>query len=255
MIRYAVGDDGIAVITLDRPPVNALSSAMYQALGELADRIAADETVRVAILTAEGSVFSAGADVKELAAHTAADRAAFFRLTGEARRRVAGIPVPVIAAINGAAAGAGVAYATLCDYRMAADTAFFSMPEIDRGSVATGGVNLMSVGVPPGALRYMLYTGRRVPAADALAFHLVDEVVPAGRLLAVARERALAIAAKPRHALVAMKRAIREVSRNPAWEEEIYATTQKMTIDMIDRPETRQGLDGFLGKDDPGRDR
>lgn len=254
-IRYEAGDDGVAVVTLDRPPVNALSSAMYRTLGELADRIAADETVRVAILTASGTVFSAGADIRELAGHSAADRARFFELTSATRRRVAAIPIPVIVAVNGAAAGAGVAYATLCDYRIAAEAAFFSMPEIDRGSVATGGINLMAVGVPPGALRFMLYTGRRVPAAEALAMHLVDEVVPADRLMATARERALAVAAKPRHALVAMKRAIQQVSRNPLWEEEVYVSTQRMTIGMIDRPETRQGLDGFLAKDDPGGER
>lgn len=252
-VGCVIDASGVAVITLDRPPVNALSSAMYLALGDAADQIAGDERVRVAILTGAGGVFSAGADVRELASHSPKGREAFFAITGATRRKVDGIPVPVIAAINGAAAGAGVAYATMCDYRIAADTAFLAMPEIDRGSVATGGINLKAVGVPPGALRFMLFTGRRVPATEAVAIHLVDEVVPAGRLLAVAYERALAIAAKPRHALVAMKRAIREVSGDGR-QEELYATTQAMTIDLIDRPETRAGLDAFAEHGDGQRD-
>jgi enoyl-CoA hydratase len=240
-VRDATGGDavrveiesGIAVLTLDRPPVNALSAAAYASLGRAASQIAADETVRVAILTAAGRMFCAGADVKELRAQTPAERAAFFELTSDTRRKVAGIPIPVIAALNGPAVGAGVAYASYCDYRIAADDAFLAMPEIDLGSVAAGGVALMAIGVPPGALRYLLYAARRIPAAEAATIHLVDEVVPADRLMTVARERASAIAAKPRSALVAMKRAIGEMSRNPAWSEAALVRTQQMTIDAM----------------------
>jgi enoyl-CoA hydratase len=245
-VHYVV-EDGIAVLTLDRPPVNALSAEVYEALGRLADRLAADESVRVAILTAAGRrTFSAGADVKELGSQTPDERAAFYRTSSETRRKVSAIPIPIIAAINGPAAGAGVAYATFCDYRISADDAFFTMPEIDRGSVAAGGLTLMAIGVPAGPLRLMLYSGRRVTASEALAMHLVDEVVPYDDLMVVARDRASWIAAKPRHALVAMKQAIREMSHNPIWDEAAYAATQQMTIDQMERPETREGYRAFL---------
>jgi len=229
---------GIAVITLNRPPVNALSAEMFQALGRAADRITEDDTVKAAILTAAGPTFCGGADVKELATHGPDERAAFFELTNATRSKVTSIPVPVIAALNGPAAGAGVSYATFCDYRIAVEDAFLTMPEISLGSVAAGGLPLMAIGVPAGALRYMLFSGRRVPVREAIAMHLVDEVVPADRLMEVAHERASVIAQKDRAALVAMKRAISEMSRNPIWDDDAYRQTQRMTIDLIGRPGT-----------------
>jgi enoyl-CoA hydratase/carnithine racemase len=241
--------EGIGIITLDRPPANAFSSAMYRELARIAELVAVNETVRVVILTASGSrIFSGGADVKELATLTPQGRAAFFEVSGEARRKFAAIPVPVIAAVNGACAGAGVSYPARCDYRIAAEHAQFTMPEIDRGSVAGGGVDLMAIGVPSGALRMMLYSGRRYSAAEALAIHLIDEVAPSAALMEVARERASAIAAKPRHALTEMKRAINAMSYNPNWGEEGYAVTQEMSVALVGRSETREGFEAFLDK-------
>jgi enoyl-CoA hydratase len=225
-------EDGIALITIDRPPVNAFSSKVFDELTRACEAIALDDTVRVAILTARGRMFSAGADTRELATHAPDERAAFFERTNATRRSVADLPVPLIAAINGPAVGAGVAYATYCDYRIAVEDAFFAMPEIDRGSVAGGGLPLHAIGIPPGPMRLMLYSGARVPAQTALAIHLVDELVPADRLLDTARERASVIAAKPRRVLVAMKRAILEVSRDPRWEER-HAATQAITVDLM----------------------
>jgi enoyl-CoA hydratase/carnithine racemase len=244
--------DGIGILTLRRPPANAFSSEMYRRLSRLAAAIAEDEAVRVVILTAEGSrIFSGGADVKELATLDGAGRAAFFEVSGLARRTFAAIPVPVIAAINGACAGAGVAYPARCDYRIAAEHAQFSMPEIDRGSVAGGGVDLMPLGVPSGRLRMMLYTGRKYAAHEALAMHLVDEVVPFERLMEVAMERASDIAAKPRHALMQMKRAITEMSYNPVWGEEGYEKTQRMSVALIERADAQEGISAFLDKRKP----
>jgi enoyl-CoA hydratase/carnithine racemase len=238
-------DDGIAVVTIERPPVNAFSSAVYAELARAMETIGTDDGVRVAILTAEGRMFSAGADVKELSTLAAGGRAAFFAQSDRTRRLVSDLPVPMIAAINGSAVGAGVAYATYCDYRLASESAFFAMPEIDRGSVAGGGLPLVAIGVAPGALRWMLYSGARIPAVDALAIHLVDEVVPPEELMIVARERAAVIAAKARSTLVAMKRAILDVGRDPRWEG-AHAAAQATTIALADHPETREGFRTFL---------
>jgi enoyl-CoA hydratase/carnithine racemase len=244
--------DGVGTMTLRRPPANAFSSELYRRLARLAREIAADESVRVVILTAEGSrIFSGGADVKELATLNGEGRAAFFSVSGEARRAFSAIPVPVIAAINGACAGAGVAYPARCDYRIAAEHAQFSMPEIDRGSVAGGGVDLMPLGVPSGALRMMLFTGRKYSAHEALAMHLIDEVVPFERLPEIALERATAIAVKPRHALVQMKQAINEMSYNPVWGEEGFSRTQSMSVALIEHIDAQEGFKAFLEKRDP----
>lgn len=226
-------DGGVAVIALDRPPVNALSSHMYAQLGQAAAQIAENAEVRVAILTGSGQRFCGGADVKELAAHTAQQRRDFWALTTETRRLFLNIPVPVIAAVDGPAVGAGVAFVTHCDYRVAASGTFFSMPEINVGSVAGGGEALLAIGMPRGAIRYLLYSGGRIPAEEALRVHLIDELAPAGAALAVARERAAAIAEKSRSALVAMKRAINVASASMVPGEDVLARTQQITLEMM----------------------
>jgi enoyl-CoA hydratase len=222
---------GVATIAIDRPPVNALSSHMYAELAAVAGRIAEDEQVRVTILTGTGSCFCGGADVKELRSQTPEQRQAFWEVTASARRQILSIPVPVIAAIDGAAAGAGVAYATYCDYRIAARTARFSMPEINVGSVAGGGEALLGIGMPRGAIRYLLFSGTAMSAQEALHCHLVDEVSDSA--IGLARERAAVIAQKSRSALVAMKRAINLASAATAPTEDMVAQTQKITLEMM----------------------
>jgi enoyl-CoA hydratase/carnithine racemase len=226
-------DGGVAVVTLDRPPVNALNSHMYAQLGRAAAQIAEDPEIRVAILTGSGQRFCGGADVKELASHSQAERQDFWALTTETRRLFLDIPVPVIAAIDGPAVGAGVAYMTHCDYRIAAAGTFLSMPEINVGSVAGGGEALLAIGMPRGAIRYLLFSGSRLPAEEALRVHLIDELAPAGGALELARQRAAVIAEKPRAALVAMKRAINLASAPTSPGEDVLARTQKITLDMM----------------------
>ena len=222
---------GVATIAIDRPPVNALSSFMYAELAKAATLIAEDESVRVGILTGTGSCFCGGADVKELRSQTPEQRQAFWEVTADARRRFLSIPVPVIAAIDGAAAGAGVAYATYCDYRIAAGNARLSMPEINVGSVAGGGEALLGIGMPRGAIRYLLFSGTAMSAEEALHAHLVDEV--SSSALGLARERAAVIAEKPRSALIAMKRAINLASASSAPTEDMVAQTQKTPLEMM----------------------
>lgn len=231
-IEYTV-EDGVATIALARPPVNALSSEMFRRLGELAAKAGDDTDVKVAILTGRGRTFCAGADVHELATLGPEERERLFSITNETRERFLSIPVPVLAAINGAAAGAGVSYATFCDYRIASESATFRMPEIEVNSVAGGGATLRRVGVPSGALRMLLYSAEPIPAEDALRCHLVDEVVPPARLMDVSIERASTIAAKPRSTLIAMKKAIALSSEDAAREASILAETQAMTIDLV----------------------
>jgi enoyl-CoA hydratase/carnithine racemase len=182
---------------------------MYRDMARLFQRIAEDAGVRVVILTsASQRVFSGGADVKEMASLDAEGRARFAAASGDARTRFRAIPVPVVAAITGKCVGAGLMYPAMCDYRVAADHAEFAMPEIDHGLVAGGGKDFMQIGMPDGALRLMMFTGRRLSVQEGLRAHLVDEVVPADSVLDVARARATVIAGKSRDSLVQMKQAI-----------------------------------------------
>lgn len=226
--------DGVALVTIDRPPVNALSSRMYSELAEVATRVTDDESVRVVIVTGAGTCFCGGADIKELRSHTPEQRREFWAVTADARSRFLGIPVPVIAAIDGPAAGAGVAFATYCDYRIAGRGATLSMPEIDVGSVAGGGEVLLRIGVPRGAIRHLLFSGKPVSAAEARRIHLVDEVPEASTALEAANERAAVIAEKPRESLVAMKRAINLASASTAPNDDMLSQTQQITLEMME---------------------
>jgi enoyl-CoA hydratase len=211
-VEYAVVADAVALITLNRPPVNALSADMYRKLKKAIGRAASDESVRAVVLTGAGRMLSAGADIKELNSPTPEEREEFQVVSQAARRAFRAIPVPVIAAINGPAVGAGLMYSAYADYRVADPDAFVSLPEIDVGNVAGGGECLITLGVPIGSVRYMLYTARRVPAEEALRLHMIDEIAPKGRALETALDRARGIAEKPREALIAMKQAINAVT-------------------------------------------
>lgn len=209
---------GVATVTLDRPPVHAFSMAMWRELIEVLRRAGLDEDVRAVVLTATGErAFSAGADVREAAAlgpGAAAERA---ELVLDGLTSLWEVPVPVVCALNGPAVGGGLNMATLCDYRIAAGTASFALPEIRHGRHGGGGAFLRRIGVPSGVVRAMLYTGRRLSADDALAAHLVDEVVEPEALAGAAAALAAEIAGHTRTALVATKRAVRAVETTTGW--------------------------------------
>lgn len=248
ILTYQVLDGRVGVLTLNRPPVNALSTGLWQALSDAMDRLAEDERVNAAILTGQGTkAFSAGADVKEMVQLTPVSRRQRQEFILGAMARVADLSIPLICAINGPAAGGGVNLATLCDYRIAADHAHFSLPEIDRGTVSGGGVFLRRIGVSSGAIRELLYTGRRVPATEALSMRLVDCVVPGDQLMPRAMSVATAMASKARDALVLMKRAVRIAESKGDWLE-AYRATNDTSLELAGSPEAREGMAAFLEK-------
>jgi enoyl-CoA hydratase/carnithine racemase len=211
--------DSVAVVTINNPPVNAFSIAVWSRLRVLLDRIAADEGTGVMVLTAAGErAFSAGADVKESAGLSAAEERDRHELVSGGLRQLGTLPIPIVCAINGAAVGGGLNIAALCDIRIASVTATFSLPEINHGRLAAGGAFVRRLGVPAGLINDMLFTGRRLSAAEALAAHLVNEVVPAAELMRRALDVAQGMAVKSRAALMTMKRAIQAAeSENDHW--------------------------------------
>lgn len=191
---------GILEITLDRPPANAISLAvsheLYQAFRTLRD----DPELRVGILTGGGDrVFSAGWDMKEVAAATSAAQVndaavgapgGFAGLT-----ELWDLHKPVIAAVNGFAVGGGFELALACDLIVAVEHAEFFLPEMQRGFVPdAGGVQVLPRRLPYNVAVELLLTGRRMTAREAAQWGLVNAVVTPDRLMARAREFAEAIA-------------------------------------------------------------
>ena len=199
-------DDGVAIVTLNNPKVNALSQALLARLAEVADDLTAQPPGAV-VITGGDRLFAAGADISEFGGPEEADRigAGFHR----ALDAVAAIPRFVIAAVSGFALGGGCELALACDYRIAGERAVFGQPEILLGIVpGGGGTQRLPRLVGPSRAKELMITGRQVASAEALAIGLADEVVANEVLM----DRALSLAADvARGALVSqsiVKRAV-----------------------------------------------
>lgn len=196
LVRTEQRDGGVTVLTLDRPPVNALSSDLLRALGDTASTLAEDATVKAVVVTGAGKSFAAGANIDEF---VIGDPEANRSLIGEFRRAldaIVTIPRPVIAAVNGFALGGGFELALACDLRIAADNARVGFPEITLGLIpGAGGTQRAARLVGAARAKELVWSGRPVPADDALALGLVERVVPRDELLDAAIEWASSFAA------------------------------------------------------------
>jgi enoyl-CoA hydratase len=225
--------DHVATVTLDRPPVNAVTRATMAEIRDAFRSLDDDREVRVAIFTAAGSrAFMAGADLRNLG--TPADDAARLpatsvtdppRVTREALAAVDDCAVPVIGAVNGPALGAGVAFAACCDILIAAEEATFGAPEINVGLLGASSHLVRLVGRYKA--REMYFTGERVDAAELHRLGAVRAVVPGPELMASARELAAELAAKSPVALRLAKEAMNRVQDLPL--HEAYRTEQDYT--------------------------
>jgi enoyl-CoA hydratase len=180
----------VAVWTLNRPEkMNALDMALVRALRRRVEEAAGDDGLRAVIITGAGDHFAAGADVAELERRGAAE--ALASINGSLFQAVEDLPVPVIAAIEGYALGGGCELALACDLRVAGETAVLGQPEVGLGIVPGAGATYRLpriVGL--GRAKELIYTGRRVGAAEALAMGLVGSVAPAGEALKSAHDLA-----------------------------------------------------------------
>lgn len=182
----------VATVTIDFPPVNAMTLPQYAELTETFDALWEGDA-RVAVLTGGGErAFCAGANVR--AAAEGRPRSDHGRTARECFNAIYDCPVPVIGAINGAALGAGLAIAASCDYLIASEKAVFGLPEIDVGLM--GGAKHLSRLFPEGFVRRMHYTGERATAQEAHRLGAVVRVVPAEKLMEEAMADARLIASK-----------------------------------------------------------
>ena len=169
---------GVARCTLDRPPLNLFEPGLITALRTTFQTLAADESVRVAVLTGAGRAFTAGMDVHVLRDLDAASATALITGLHDANEAVHRAPFPVIAAVNGAALGAGFELALACDLRIASAGAIFGLPEVRVGVPSVIQAALLPPMIGPGRAAEMLLTGANLGADDALAWGLVNRVVP-----------------------------------------------------------------------------
>ncbi|MFO7191874.1 MULTISPECIES: enoyl-CoA hydratase-related protein [Thermocrispum] len=199
----------VGTIRLERPPVNALNRQMQEEIRQAAREAAERDDVRAVVIYGGEKTFAGGADVKEMAAMDYAEMAAAAPLLSSAITAVAEIPKPTVAAITGYALGGGLELALAADRRVAGDNVKVGQPEILLGIIpGMGGTQRLARLIGPSKAKDLIYTGRFVPAEEALALGIVDEVVPADDVYATAHKWAAQFAEGPMRALAAAKAAI-----------------------------------------------
>src|SRR4051794_11566530 len=228
-ISSELREDGIRVVTMDAPPVNALTVQGWFDLARALDEASADLATRVVVLRAEGRGFNAGVDIKEMQ-HTTG----FDALIGANRgcyaafKAVYECAVPVIAAVHGFCLGGGVGLVGNADCIVASEDAYFGVPEVDRG--ALGAATHLGRLVPPHLMRTLYFTGRTIRAADLLPHGSVLEVVPREGLDGAALAVAGGIAAKDGRVIRAAKEALNGI--DPVDVNKSYRFEQGFTFEL-----------------------
>jgi enoyl-CoA hydratase len=238
----------IAQVIIDRPPVNALTMALYQRIAEVFEEIGAWSDVNCAVLSARGAkAFCAGLDLREFLAAKVEDDPTRAVIVRRMFHSVRHCKIPVIAAVNGPALGAGCVLASVCDIRIASENATFGLPEINVGRC--GGTAHMARHVPQGLLRRMFFTGVPISAQEAQRAGFVDRVVPLDRLMAEVNELAGVIANKAPLGLRLGKEALNRVEFMPV--DEGYALEQDYSTKLMHTEDAREATRAVLEKRAP----
>ena len=239
-VRNAVG-----IIHLQRPKMNALNAQMQREIGTVAREVAERSDINAVVIYGGERVFAAGADVKEMVDMTYQESIAFSLALESFFSSVANIPQPTIAAITGFALGGGCELALACDFRVSADNAKLGQPEILLGIIpGAGGSQRLPRLIGPAKAKDLIFSGRFVDAEEALAIGLVDVVVPAEQVFEHALAWAQRLAAGPRIAMQAAKRAINsglDVDLNTGIEIERQAFSSLFATD-----DARIGMQSFV---------
>jgi enoyl-CoA hydratase len=240
----------VAVLTLNHPPVNVITSQLLEELADRVLRAAADPSVRVLVIASAMKGFSGGADINAMVKMDRAEASAFSSKGQAVANILERIPLPVIVAVNGFCFGGGSELSQACDFIIASEDATFGQPEILIGVIpGWGGSQRLSRLVPTARARRWIMTGEKVPARTAWEWGLVDKVVPRERLMDEAMAVANELATKPAVALAAAKYAINQAT-DPArllgldFERELWGL-------LFEHVDQKEGMSAFLQKRPP----
>lgn len=234
--------DGIAVLTLNRPEkLNAVTPELENELEEALSDLTGLDEIRVVILTGAGEAFSAGQDVNILCAGPADTRKELNKLK---RPALLFFNKPVIAAVNGVAAGAGADFALMCDIIVASETARFSFPGARLGIACPYALIRLAEEIGRAKAKELLMTGDWLSADEALKLGLANRVVPAGQLM----KNAFEIAGKIKKSAPLSVQAVKEsINRTLSGLEYSY----EVMVDLMHTEDRLEGMRAFLEKTDP----
>lgn len=247
-IRYDI-EDGVATVTLDNPPANALHSALLEELDQVIDELTRKEDAKTVVITGAGKMFAAGADINEITEIDSRQRGCQVTARGQAiLNRIERMNKPVVAALNGLfCLGGGLELAMACHLRIAGDRIRLGLPEITLGIIpGFGGTQRLPRLIGTGKALELILTGDRIKAGEALSIGLVNEVVPDSEVLSRARAVAKKIAGLGQVAVRAALTAVIEGQTQPPaagleLESNLFGSLCE-TADM------KEGLKAFLEK-------
>ena len=235
---------GLARITLDRPPVNVLTTEMMRELAAALRRVAANDAVRVVRLEAAGKTFSAGVDVGD---HLGDLLPSMMAALGDLFVAFSSVPQPIVAVVQGAALGGGLEVVLGCDLVVASEKATFGQPEIKLGVFAPPATVLLPFRIGLGAATGLLLTGESVGAVEARHLGLANAVFPVEGFDEAATAWIGKLLALSGAALLLAKRAIRESYGNPVGEAHSRVHDLYMN-DLMATEDAHEGLRSFVEK-------
>ena len=247
-------EDRVALVTIDRAPVNAINGKAMQELSDACEELSKNSQVKVLVITGEGKnmTFIAGADLKEMAQISSPEQAESLAKKGqEILNKIEQMKKPVIAAINSVCVGGGNELAMACHIRIASDRARFGQPEINLGIIpGFGGTQRLARLAGASKARELILTGDMITAQEALRIGLVDRVVPDGELMRQALGLAKKIASKSAPSLAYALDAIAAGLDNTL--EKGLAEEARLFGKIAETEDMREGVRAFLEKRQPG---
>lgn len=246
MTVHATVEDGVARVVLDAPPLNILTREVLSGLRARLAELAGEPSLRVVLLGAEGSHFSAGASVEE---HLPPEHEAMIPEFVETVEGLYDFPLPVVVAVRGRCLGGAFELVQACDVVVAAADALFGLPEIQLGVFPPAACALLPRRVSPSWAAELVFTGDPVDARSAARAGLVSRVVPGPRLDSETEELAARIARHSGAALRCAKRALRTATGDPG--PGMARAADVYTRDLMTTADAREGLGAFVEKRKP----
>lgn len=247
-VRYALRDSGVAILTLDNPPLNLTTLTTLDRLTATCRQISSDDRVRALVVTGAGDrAFCAGSDVSEFDSVREDVAARKLARENEAFLTIEELPMPVIAALNGATLGGGAEIALACDIRIIDETARIGFPEVKLGVFpGSGGVFRLPRVVGQAWAYELLYTGEPIEAAEAHRIGLVNRLASKGKCLAAALALAETLAKRPALALSLVRAAVRDSLTQS--KREAIARTLADSHRVFTGPDIEEGVSAFFAK-------
>lgn len=241
----------VATLTIDSPPANALSISLLKALDSRLDEISKEENVKAIIIKGEGRFFSAGADIKEFTSlQSASDYEALAKNGQDVFNKIEGYPIPIIAAIHGAALGGGLELALACHVRLATSNAKIGLPETTLGILpGFAGTQRLPAYVGPAKATEMILSGKPISGQDAYQFGLVNHVIDEDELFSFAEKLANSFANKSKPVINEVMKLI-SFSQSSRFTDGIEEEAKSFAR-VFGNEDAKEGIEAFLEKRAP----